>query len=241
MKTLAIFLFMIGSLLHADIEVKQNMKALYRGVELTPVQEDYIFDNQEITRRIMLNTARKEAKSLKNRGYVNEKNVVEFVLNPDGSMGKLRYLSRSDERYIDKLTRTIIQKAYKKFPKPEEATPIRYIFVYQIGKDNAITLHSGAIQNSTGSRYQGIARGTTRFQHSSKEYVKMFETSRDGFVNMNTDPWNCAKRVTLLTHQNQRVNTGIGGNYQFNIEVPKGKYKLLVLTRQTCNINLQYP
>lgn len=245
MKLIIIGTILIGTLLNASIDVKQNIKALYRGVELSTAQEDYILDNQETLKSISQSTARKEAKHLKNGDYINEKSVVEFMLNTDGSIGKIKYLSRSNERSIDKLTKTIVNKVYKRFPQPEEATPIRLIFIYQVGKKGVSSSYSGNSQKvsskSSYSQYQNIPRGTTRFPYNSKEYVRELETSKDGFINISYTPSLCVRRISLLTMQNQRLSLGYSPTIQVNVEIPKGKYKLLIQAKKACDINLQYP
>lgn len=245
MKLIILGTILIATLLNASIDVKQNMKALYRDVELTTVQEDYILDNQDNLKSISQSIARKEAKHLKNGDYINEKSVVEFMLNTDGSIGKIKYLSRSNERSIDKLTKTVVNKAYKRFPRPEEVTPIRLIFIYQMGKKYVPSSYSGNSQKITSkssySQYQNIPRGTTRFEYSSKEYVREFETSKDGFINMSYDPTLCVRRISILTMKNQKIRLGYSPTLHVNVGIPKGKYKLLVQTNKTCNISLQYP
>lgn len=227
----------IGIVNGATIEVKQNMKALYKGVELTEVQEDYILDNQDENIEIINKVLKIETKKLKTKDFVHEKNVIEFVLNPDKTITKLRFLEKSNDRKIDKITKEIIKQASSKFNKPTEPTLMRFIFVYEIGK---VTYSNDGTDKTSNKEtyYQGIQSGTTRFEHSSEEYVRTFETSKDGFINLNEQPWACAS-VRLLTNKNQYIRTGITDN-EFNAEIPKGKYKLLIKTKKTCDINLQY-
>ena len=45
--------------------------------------------------------------------------------------------------------------------------------------------------------------------------------------------------MKLLTINNQQVNTGVAPWY-FNVEIPKGKYKLLIKTKKVCDVNIQY-
>ena len=194
--------------------------------------------NKDVNIEIINKILKIETKKLKTKDFIHEKNVIEFVLNSDGTISKLEFLKKSNDRKIDKITKEIIKQASSKFNKPIEPTLMRFIFVYEIGK---ATYYDNGSNNKTSNRetsYQEIQRGTTRFEHDSKEYVRTLETSKDGFINLNEQPWACAS-VRLLTNKNQYIRTGITDN-EFNAEIPKGKYKLLIKTKKTCDINLQY-
>jgi hypothetical protein len=47
--------------------------------------------------------------------------------------------------------------------------------------------------------------------------------------------------LELLTESNQKVPNGTYWGFSINKEVPQGKYKLLVQTKQTCDVSIQYP
>ncbi len=247
MKVIIIFLMIVGMLNGAYIEVKQNMKALYKGVELTEVQEDYILDNQDENIEIINKVLKIEVKKLKTKDFIHEKNVIEFILNPDGKISKIEFLEKSNDRKIDKITKEIIKQASSKFNKPIEPTLMRFIFVYQIGQ---VTYSETSQSNSTnknnntsnrGTSYQEISNGTTRFEHSSKEYIRTFETSKDGYINLSVNPPYCMERATLLTKLGQRITAKGMYNMAINEEVARGQYKILLKTRATCNVNLLYP
>ncbi|MDD5157789.1 hypothetical protein [Sulfurimonas sp.] len=225
----------------ANMEVKMNIKALYKDKfeTLSEKQQNYIYDNMNKIKEITEAVLKQETKNLQKEKFIDEKNVIEFILNSDGSIGEINYIARSSERKFDNLSKRIIETSLKNYPMPKEATPIRMIFVYSVGKK-----FSESRERADSRPYiQIIQRGTSRFEHSMKEQVREFETLKDGFVNVNVNPQSCAE-VSLLTDNNQKVNGGLGQifmHYSINTEVPKGKYKLLVQTKVTCNVNIQYP
>jgi len=237
MRTILIGLLLAFNL-YANVEVSQNMRALYKGVELTEVQEDYIFDNQDDNIEQLENILKRELKTVKSK-YINEKNVISFVLTPAGKIINIKFLKKSDNRKINKITKKAITKTAKTFKRPKEDTVMRYIISFRKGKVTQI----GSSSPSSSSRkpyYQIISQGTTRFEHTSKEYVRTFETSEDGFINLSINPFPCMQRVTLLTYNNQQVEIMATYISRMNKEIPKGKYKLLLKTKKMCNVNLEY-
>lgn len=224
---------------YADIEIKQNIKALYKGVSLSFDQENYILDNQDKTIRIYEEAAKKIIGDKK----IHDSNVIEYIYQKDGQISGISTISSSGSRSVDNLSKKIVMSTYKMLPVPRTNTPIRLIFKYDTGKNHTMVVSKSENRNkskNTSSRYTTIPRGTSYFPYSSKEYVREFETSKDGFINLNTDPLMCVKSTTLLTENGQRV-PGYYMYWKFNVEAPKGKYKLLIQTKQDCRINILYP
>lgn len=223
--------------LYGSIEINQNIKALYKGVELTEVQEEYILDNEDYNTAQLKRVLKKEFKSIKAK-VISEKNVVSFILTPSGEINKIKFLKKSDNRTLDKATKRAINKA--KFIKPSEPTIMRFIMSYRVGK---VSYGNSNTTTSSSSKpfYQNISRGTTSFLYSSKEYVRVFETTRDGFINLNTNPQQCMKKITLLKNSGQSMNVYAASILGINQEASKGRYKLLLQTKKDCKINLQYP
>ncbi|MBL4730342.1 MAG: energy transducer TonB [Sulfurimonas sp.] len=237
MKLIIILLGLI-SLLNASIEITQNMKALYKNVELSEVQKDYILDNEDKNINIFKIILKKEVRKFKN---LSEKNIVSFMLTPPlGKVTHIKLLKTSGNKKLDKATKRAIEKVAKKLVTPQEIIEIRYIISYRIGKKPSYFNHSDIQEASKEPYYQTISRGTTRFQYQSKEYTRIFKTSKDGFVNLSVSPQLCLERATLLTYKGQRIS--IKGMYamSMNEEIPKGKYKILFKTKKTCNVNLEY-
>lgn len=233
-------MLLLTALLQAGIDVRQNIKALYRGVTLSGEQKRYLLEHREemlgITKEIALQAAGEES--------IHDENIVEFLLTADGGIRKFKYLVRGDKRSVDKLTRSIIGKALNCYPRPPVTTPIRLIIKYETGRDeDAIVITAKREEHGAAAPHEFhpiIIRGTTLFPEGGSEYVRVFETRRDGFVNLNADPLRCVRRVTLLTEENRKVH--VGPVYRnFNTRIPKGRYKLLVQTNETCKISFQYP
>lgn len=234
---LTIIYIMLAAILNANIEVKQNMRALYKGVELSEVQENYILDNQDKNIEILKRFFQKETKQFKN---LNDKSVVTFILTPAGEINDIKFLKTSNNRKLDRATKKAIKKSAKKLLITKEKVELRYIISYTSQRKAYYSNYtkSNNTQRTREEYYQPISNGTTRFQHSSKEYVRVFETRRDGFVNASASPQTCIT-FKLLTYENQIIHTGYAP-WQFNKEIPKGKYKLLIKTKQTCDVHLQY-
>ena len=117
--------------------VAQNIKELY-GAEfgkLTPGQQKYILDNQEIMRRITQQVLNRVARvNLPRDLSVNATNVIEFKLHPDGSMSDFRFIKKSGVYILDETTKETIEYAYSKYPHPTETTLIRYNVFYNLAR-----------------------------------------------------------------------------------------------------------
>jgi len=232
MKKIFLLILMLVNL-YGNINIQQNFKALYKDVKLTENQKDYILDNQEDNIKNLSKELNKNFSYFKPNS-VKEKNVISFELKPNGKIENFKFLRRSNNRKIDKLTKKSIK--HTKFIAPNSNITMRFIISFNNHKiiDNMSNITNKSNQTS----FIKIMRGTTRFQHTTKEYVRTFETSRDGFVNLGMKPSFCAK-VKLLTNDNQKIHTGYSPT-QFNKELLKGKYKLLIRTNKTCDIDFQY-
>jgi hypothetical protein len=186
-------------------------------------------------------TLKKETLNLKKEKFISDRNVVEMIVEKDGSVKEITFLSKSSERRFDNITKKVLEEAVKSYPKQNEPTPIRMIMIYENGNAKPFISEK---EKKEKERYSNmLQRGTTRFEHSMSQQVREFETSRDGFINANVNPNSCAQ-ISLLTETNQKVNVGLAMMFihtAINVEVPKGRYKLLVQTRETCNVNIQYP
>lgn len=239
LKKLILGLLIIGSGAWAEFEVKMNTKALYKDSfeKLSALQQIYILENMDIIQSTTEAILKKETLHLKKEKNFNDKNVVELIIDKDGKIKELTFITRSDERRFDNITKKVLEEAVKSFPKPNEATPIRMVMIYENGN---IALLSN--RNQEKEKYTNyIQRGTTRFEYAMGEQMREFETSKDGFINITTSPGWCAN-LQILTENNQRIQTGMFTHYPaINKEAPKGRYKLLVITKETCNVNIQYP
>ncbi len=117
--------------------IKQNIKELY-GEEfgkLTPGQQQYILDNQEIMRRITQEVLTRVARvNIPRDLNVNKTNVIEFYLHPNGDMSDFKFLKKSGYYILDDTTQETIEYAYSRYPRPKEKTLIRYNVFYNLAR-----------------------------------------------------------------------------------------------------------
>ncbi len=117
--------------------ISQNIKELY-GEEfgkLTPGQQKYILDNQEIMRRITQQVLTRVARvNLPHDLNVNRTNVIEFYLHPNGDMTDFKFLKKSGYYVLDDTTKETIEYAYSRYPRPKEKILIRYNVYYHLSR-----------------------------------------------------------------------------------------------------------
>lgn len=237
MKLIIIWIMIVSST-YAEIEIRQNIKALYNNVELNEYQEEYIFDNESNNIEIIKQKSKRYENQIQSKN-LRDKNVIEFWIYPNNEIKDFKYLSRANNRELDKFTKEIIIKASKELKTPKEKVPLRYIIEYDFEKKkNVVYVNNKESENK--QTYQNIPRGTTFFEFSTKEYTREFTTQRDGFINLNVSPNLCLGKATLLTEKGQMVQSVGTYNAQFNVKAFKGKYKLLIQVAKDCNVNLSY-
>lgn len=115
--------------------ISQNIKELYgdKFGKLTPGQQKYILDNQEIMRRITQEILTRVARvNIPRNLNVNRSNVIEFKLHPNGDMSDFRFISKSGYYILDDTTKETIEYAYSRYPRPKETTLIRYNVFYNL-------------------------------------------------------------------------------------------------------------
>lgn len=120
---------------HLGMSSGKNIQELYGDEfgKLTPGQQEYILNNQEIMKRITQGVLNRQARvSNINKINVNRSNVIEFYLHPDGSMSDFKFLNKSGYFILDEITRVTIEYAYAKYPRPSEKTLIRYNVFYNL-------------------------------------------------------------------------------------------------------------
>lgn len=101
--------------------------------ELSEGEQKYIIDNQEVMRRITQNVLDRYGHSrIPNNIRINDTNMVEFYLHPDGSISDMRLLKNSRLSILDDTTREVIELAYAKYPRPQQKTLIRYRVWYNL-------------------------------------------------------------------------------------------------------------
>ena len=96
-------------------------------------QQQYIVDNKEAMRRITQSILNRQASVANIHGLnVNESNIVEFYLHPNGDMTGFRFLKKSGYFVLDDITKATMEYSYSKYPRPEEKTLIRYDVFYNL-------------------------------------------------------------------------------------------------------------
>lgn len=115
----------------------KQMKKLYGNEwgKLTPGQQKYMLDNQEIMRRITQQVLTRVASvNLKRNLNVNRTNVIEFFLHPNGDMTNFKFLKESGYYELDNTTKETIEYAYSRYPRPQEKIRIRYNVYYNLAR-----------------------------------------------------------------------------------------------------------
>lgn len=117
--------------------INQNIKELYGDEfgELTPGQQKYIIDNQEIMRRITQEVLNRVARvNLPRDLNVNRTNIIEFYLHTNGDMTDFKFIKNSGYYVLDDTTKETIEYAYSRYPRPSEKTLIRYNVFYNLAR-----------------------------------------------------------------------------------------------------------
>jgi outer membrane biosynthesis protein TonB len=122
---------------YSGSSINQNIKELYGDEfgKLSPGQQKYILDNQEIMRRITQQVLTRVARvNLPRDLNVNKTNVIEFYLHPNGDMSDFRFLKKSGYYVLDDTTKETIEYAYSRYPRPTEKTLVRYNVFYNLAR-----------------------------------------------------------------------------------------------------------
>lgn len=103
--------------------------------KLTPGQQKYLLDNQEIMRRITQETLNRVASvNLRDNINTNSVNIVEFYLHPNGDMTDFKFLKKSGYYVLDDTTKETIEYSYSKYPRPNEKILVRYNVFYNLAR-----------------------------------------------------------------------------------------------------------
>ena len=118
-----------------ESKLLSNIKEAYGETfgELSPGEQKYILDNQEIMRRITQQVLNRVGRvNIPNDLRVNSSNIVEFYLFPNGDISEIKFVEKSDFYILDDTTKETIEYAYSKYPRPEQKTLIRYKVGYYL-------------------------------------------------------------------------------------------------------------
>ena len=116
-------------------KVSDNIQKLYgdKFGELSEGEQKYILDNQEVMRRITQSILYRYGRSrIPDNLRVDETNMIEFYLHPNGSISDLHFLKNSRFSILDDTTQETIEIAYAKYPRPAQKTLIRYRVWYNL-------------------------------------------------------------------------------------------------------------
>ncbi len=121
--------------LKSATKISDSIERLYgdKFNELSEGEQKYIIDNQEIMRRITQGVLDRYGRSrIPDSIRVNDTNMIEFYLHPDGSISDIRFLKNSRLSILDDTTKEVIELAYAKYPRPQQKTLIRYRVWYNL-------------------------------------------------------------------------------------------------------------
>ncbi len=113
-----------------------NIKDAYGETfgELSPGEQKYILDNQEIMRRITQQVLNRVGRiNIPREFRANSSNIVEFYLYPNGDISEIKFVAKSNFYILDDTTKETIEYAYSKYPRPKQKTRIRYKVGYYMG------------------------------------------------------------------------------------------------------------
>lgn len=117
--------------------INSDLKELYGSEfgKLTPGQQKYLIDNQEIMRRITQEILNRIARvNIRHDMNINRTNVVEFYLHPNGDMTDFKFLQSSGYHILDTTTQETIEFAYSRYPRPAEKILVRYNVFYNLAR-----------------------------------------------------------------------------------------------------------
>jgi len=101
--------------------------------ELSPGEQKYILDNQEVMRRITQQVLNRVGRvNIPRDMRVNSSNIVEFYLYPNGDISEIKFVNKSNFYILDDTTKETIEYAYSKYPRPAQKTRIRYKVGYYL-------------------------------------------------------------------------------------------------------------
>lgn len=112
-----------------ESRIASDVKELYGSEwgELSAGEQKYLIDNQELMRRLtqqQLNAT--GSTDIPNNFRVNDNNIIEFNLHPNGDISDIKFIKNSQFHLLDDVTRDTIEAVYWKYPRPAQTTKVRY-------------------------------------------------------------------------------------------------------------------
>ena len=154
MKKYLISLFIVNVIFANEIDIKinikveQNIKALYKDLDLTQEQKEYVEENEEnninALNAILLKETMRNIHTSKN---INDKNIVQFELNKNGKIDNIKLILKAQNKQLNKNTISTIEKVDNKLVLPKEKITLRYIFKYDIKNKNSKVTYQNVNNN----------------------------------------------------------------------------------------------
>lgn len=112
-----------------ESKIANDVKKLY-GSEwgsLSAGEQKYLIDNQEQMRRLTQQQLNATGRTdIPNNFRVNDENIIEFYLHPNGDISDIKLIKKSQFYLLDDVTRDTIEAVYWKYPRPAQKTKVRY-------------------------------------------------------------------------------------------------------------------
>lgn len=123
-----------------EIKNLDTLKVTYgaKFEQLSDGEKEYLGQNFKLIRRITqavldrFGHARIPADVI-----VNDRNMIEFYLHPNGSISDISFVQKSKIEILNDTTRETIELAYSKYPRPKEKILIRYRVHYDLDKNES--------------------------------------------------------------------------------------------------------
>jgi len=112
-----------------ESRIASDVKKLYGSEwgDLSAGEQKYLIDNQEVMRRLTQQQLNATGRTdIPNNFRVNDKNIIEFYLHPNGDITDIKFIKKSQFYLLDDVTRDTIEAVYWKYPRPAQKTKIRY-------------------------------------------------------------------------------------------------------------------
>lgn len=123
-----------------DLMEKASLLSLYEGIysQFSEVQKEYLTRNYKLIRRITQAVLDRYGHSrIPADVIVNDRNMIEFYLHPNGSISDISFVQKSKIEVLNDTTRETIELAYYKYPRPKEKILIRYRVHYDLDKNES--------------------------------------------------------------------------------------------------------
>lgn len=122
-----------------DMKNLDTLKATYgtKFEQLSDGEKEYLNQNFKLLQRITQSVLDRYGSSrIPSDLVVNESNIIEFNLYPNGSISDISFIQKSKIDILNDTTRETIEIAYYKYPRPKEKILIRYRINYDLDKNN---------------------------------------------------------------------------------------------------------